>query len=191
MSIHNLIKALLLALLGMTFTTVVAQAPIFPFPSQAPVAELSAQPFLQPNIQPNQVVVGKASVAQIAPTQRSYAAPTLTTTPTVIGPPVTGPLQIVISEHELLNMDLKREMAYQTRIQRQVQTTRDINSFSSMMVQNLSRSGWSTSWQGVRNSTGAVLTDLYQSGLYAGGEHLRLEVTHGDNGGYQVLLYKF
>lgn len=188
MNIRSSIKTLLLALLGMLFTTVVGQAPIFPFPAQAPVAQLSAQPFLQQN----QVVVGKASVAQIAPTQRSYIAPTLAATPTTqqlaSQPlPVAAPLQIVLSEHELFNMDLKREMAYQPRVQRQVQTNRDINSFSSIMIQNLGRHGWSTSWQGVRNSTGAVLTDLYQSG----GQHLRLEVEYGDSGGYQVLLYKF
>jgi len=77
MNIRSSIKTLLLALVGMLFTTVVGQAPIFPFPSQAPVAQLSAQPFLEQN----QVVVGKASVAQIVPTQRSYIAPTLASTP--------------------------------------------------------------------------------------------------------------
>ena len=196
MNMQPSIKAFLDALFGLTLLamilpTAIAQSPIFPFPSEAPAA-LSAQPFLQQN----QVVVGKASVSQIAPAQitpaqRNYAAPVITNAPIASSAPVTGPLQIVLSENELFSMDLKKEMAYQSRIQRQVQSTRDINSFSSIMIQNLGQHGWSTSWQGVRSSTGAMLTDLYQTGLYSGGEHLRLEVKHSTTGGYEVLLYKF
>ena len=180
-STKSLSTALLLAFIS---TLAVAQSPILPFPAQAP-ARISAQPFLQQN----QVIVGPASVIQ-AP-QRTYAAPVLQT-PTVQTPVAATQLAAprlltVVSEHEILNMDLRTEMAYQSRIQRHVQTNRDINSFVSMMVQDLGTAGWSTSWQGARNATGAYLTDLY----HTGGQHLRLEVEHVNTGGYKVLLYTY
>ncbi len=170
-------------LLTFIFTTAVAQSPILPFPVQAPV-QLSAQPFLQQN----QVIVGPSSVIQVP--QRAYVAPVLQTptyTAPIAAPVQSAPLQSVVSEHEILNMDLRIEMAYHNRIQRHVQTNRDINSFVSMMSQNLATSGWSTSWQGYNNTSGAYVTDLY----HTGGQHLRLEVENASTGGYQVLLYTF
>lgn len=175
-----LIKSLSFVLFSIFISsTAFGQSPLLPFPAQPPIAQISAQPFLQPD----QVIVGPASVIQAI--QRTYVeqnsqAPTLT-------PLQTAPLQIVVSEHELLAMDLKREMAYQNRIQRHVQTTRDINNFVSMMTQNLGSSGWYTSWQGIRNSTGTYVTDFYQTG----GQHLRLEVKNSNTGSYKVLLYTF
>lgn len=170
-------------LLIFIFTTAVSQSPLLPFPAQAP-ARISAQPFLQQN----QVIVGPASVIQ-AP-QRTYAAPAIQT-PAYSAPlaavPLAAPKQSVVSEYDILNMDLRIEMAYKSRIEHLVQTNRDINSFVSILVQDLSTSGWSTSWQGVRNVSGAYVTDLY----HTGGQHLRLEVENANAGGYQVLLYTF
>lgn len=171
-------------LLTFMFTTAVAQSPIFPFPVQAP-----AQPSVQPFLQQNQVIVGPASVIQVP--QRTYAAPVLQTpiyaAPITTTPIQSAPLPSVVSEHEVLNMDLRIAMAYQSRIQRHVQTNRDINGFVSMMAQNLASSGWSTSWQGARNVSGTYVTDFY----HAGGQHLRLEVKNISAGTHQVLLYTF
>ena len=205
---HSFIKFCLMPLLSVVISTffcaVTAQSPLYPFPQQAPAA-VSAQPFLQPG----QIVVGKASVTHFAstqnqaPAQRSYVSPTLvssntlnsntvvanTALPTPIARSYAAPLQIVLSEHEMLNINPRTELAYQGRIERHVQSSRDINSFTGMMIQSLGRHGWSTSWQGIRNPSGTILTDLYQSG----GQHLRLEVGQNSNttGGYQIVLYNF
>ena len=206
MTNHSFIKPCLMTLLSVAIGTIFcaataqsAQSPVYPFPQQAPAA-VSAQPFLQSG----QIVVGKASVTHFAstqnqvPAQRSYVSPTLvnsntvaasTALPTPIARSYAAPLQIVLSEYEMLNINPRTELAYQNRIERHVQSSRDINSFTGMMIQSLGRHGWSTSWQGIRNPSGTILTDLYQSG----GQHLRLEVGQGNSntGAYQIVLYSF
>ncbi len=179
-------KILPLTLLFILSITVVAQAPIFPFPAQPPappqnqVKKPLQRPFLVPVPVTN--VVGSENSPESS--QRPYLAPVPNIPTTVIAPSRRLKL-IVVSEHEFLNMDLRTELAYQNRLGRQVQTNRDINSFIAMVLQNFSTDGWSTSWQGTRAST--YLTDFYHSG----GQHLRIEIESASTGGYNVLLYKF
>ena len=187
-------------------TTAIAQAPIFPFPAQPPVASLST-PSVPTTVQQNQVAAQSIGVTQIlqrpflipepigitpentiqAP-QRPFLTPssnTPTNIATTVAAPSRAPQLLVLSEYDMLNMDLKTEFAYQTHIRRQVQTNKDIHSFIATMIQNLGNSGWSTGWQGTRAST--YLTDFYHSG----GQHLRLEVESATDVGYRILLYRF